>query len=393
MSDPSMSTMSDPELTVTTNHGLTSEGVVSETDPKVVQTAGSGLDHSSDKKQQEPVLVSSGCQIMDERSVLVREYRVEEAYKELDDRFNNAIRESELYLEELKKTLPVAVDLKMNTSSPYTPEGRLMVRRIHEVESLISGLEDARKVVMAVYLGRLSLLDARRPYREAQLERIRDLSTLSKLSRELVDLRASSLRSMKSSMICLLGKLRKELRSFYSHREDLNTEKNEENSPYSAFLVDNCEVAARSLMLACANTGWGNLIGAKLQKEVKLTQSRAAKFYEEMRDWWEQLQEEAQVMPAQDLEETMDGLGKVMSLATAVREKMLENIKTSRVLAEEDREPSECILEKNLEEENRDDDIVENLRRTLDSYREKMREDKFREDKFVEGKFREGKFN
>ena len=29
---------------------------------------------------------------------------------------------------------------------------------------------------------------------------------------------------------------------------------------------------------------------------------------------------------------------------------MLENIETSRVLAEEDREPSECILEKNLEE-------------------------------------------
>ena len=71
----------------------------------------------------------------------------------------------------------------------------------------------------------------------------------------------------------------------------------------------------------------------------------------------------------------MDGLGKLMSLATSVREKMLENIKTSRVLAEEDREPSECILEKNLEEENRDDDIVKNLRRTLDSYREKMRED------------------
>merc|ERR1712237_20656 len=238
MSDPSMSTMSDPELTVTTNHGLTSEGVVSEADPKVVQTAGSGLDHSGDKKQQEPVLMSSGCQIMDERSMLVREYRVEEAYRELDDRFNNAIRKAELYLKELRKALPVTVDLKMNTSSLYTSEGRLLVRRIHEVENLISGLEDARKVVMAVYLGRLSLLDARRPFRKAQLERIRDLSTLSKLSRELVDLRASSLRSMKSSMICLLGKLRKELRIFYSHREDLNTEKNEENSPYSAFLVD-----------------------------------------------------------------------------------------------------------------------------------------------------------
>ena len=66
----------------------------------------------------------------------------------MDDRFDNAIKESELYLEELKRTLPMAIDLKMNSSSPYTPEGRLLAKKIHEVEEVISSLQEARRSVV-----------------------------------------------------------------------------------------------------------------------------------------------------------------------------------------------------------------------------------------------------
>ena len=103
----------------------------------------------------------------------------------------------------------MAIDLGMNSASPYTPEGRLLAKKIHEVEEVISSLQDARKSVVVVYLGRLSLLDTRRPYREAQLHRIRDLSTLSHLSKELVDLRMGALKRTKNSMGCMVGKFRR----------------------------------------------------------------------------------------------------------------------------------------------------------------------------------------
>ena len=312
--------------------------------------------------------MSSGCLIMDEDSLPIREYRVEKAHKELDDRFDNAIKESELYLEELKQTLPMAIDLEMNSSSPYTPEGRLLAKKIHEVEEVISSLRDARKSVVVVYLGRLSLLDNRRPYREAQLDRIRDLSTLSHLSKELVDLRMGALKRTKNSMVCMLGKFRRELEGLYVSKKDPSVEEDGQSTPYAAFLVDNCETAARNVILACADTGWRNFIGVR---------ARANKFHEEMVDWWEQLKEESVVTPACDLDETMEGLQRLMSLASAGRERLNTSIEINKVSLENDKLLLECVSRENPDEKEMDEDnrVVKDLMRTLESHRKKMKVD------------------
>ena len=63
------------------------------------------------KGKEEPILLSSGCKIMDEDSLPIRQQRIEKAHRELDDKFDKAIKESELYLEELKSTLPAGIDL------------------------------------------------------------------------------------------------------------------------------------------------------------------------------------------------------------------------------------------------------------------------------------------
>ena len=102
--------------------------------------------------------------------------------------------------------------------------------------------------------------------------------------------------------------------------------------------MDNCETAARNVILACADTGWGNFIGVKLKEKVKSTLARANKFHEEMVDWWEQLKEESVVTPARDLDETMEGLQRLMSLASAVRERLNTSIRMNKVSQE-----VECI--------------------------------------------------
>ena len=106
----------------------------------------------------------------------------------------------------------------------------------------------------------------------------------------------------------MLGKLRKELENHNDGRKNPNVGDDEQSAPYAAFLVDNCETAARNVILACADVGWGNFIGEKLKEKVKSTQTRATKFHEEMVDWWEQLKEESVVTPARDLDETIEGL-------------------------------------------------------------------------------------
>ena len=68
--EPPMSTMSDPEPALVVDRVTNNEGV-SKADPKATQTAGSGLDHLGDEKTQKPVLVSSGCRIMDKDSLPV----------------------------------------------------------------------------------------------------------------------------------------------------------------------------------------------------------------------------------------------------------------------------------------------------------------------------------
>ena len=61
---------------------------------------------------------------------------------------------------------------------------------------------------------------------------------------------------------------------------------------------------------------------------------RANKFHKEMVDWWEQLKEESVVTPARDLDETMEGLQRLMSLASAVRERLNTSIETSEISLE-----------------------------------------------------------
>merc|ERR1712105_85357 len=316
MGEPAVIDESNPEPIL--EKGEANSESVKKENPEATQPAENDVDHLGDKKPQESELVSSGCLIMDEDSLPMREHRVEQAYRELNDKFGSAIEESELYLEELKQTLPVTVNLGMDSASPYTPEGRLLAKKIHEVEEVIYSLRNARKSVVVVYLGRISLLDTRRPYKEPQLDRIRDLSTLSHLSKELVDLRMGVLKRTKDSMVCLLGKFRRELEGLYVKKKDPNVEEDGQSTPYAAFLVDNCESAARNVILVCAETGWGNFIGVKLKEKVKSTQARANKFHEEMVDWWEQLKEEAVVTPARDLDETMEGLQRLIAMATAV---------------------------------------------------------------------------
>ena len=109
--------------------------------------------------------------------------------------------------------------------------------------------------MVAIYLGHLSLIDIRRPYKEAQLDRIRDLSILSHLNMELVDLRMGALKRTKSAMVYTLGKLRRELEDLNDGRKNPNVEEDEQSAPYAAFLVDNCETAARNVILACSDIG------------------------------------------------------------------------------------------------------------------------------------------
>ena len=135
---------------------------------------------------------------------------------------------------------------------------------------------------------------------------------------ELVDLRMGALKRTKSAMVYTLGKLRRELEDLSDGRRNPNVEEDEQSAPYAAFLVDNCETAARNIILACSDAGWGNLIGEKLREKVKLSQTRATEFHREMVNWWEQLAEESVVTPARDLDETMKGLEKLMSMASAV---------------------------------------------------------------------------
>ena len=66
--EPPMSAKSDPEPALVVDGVANSEGV-SKADPEATQTAEDGLDHLGDKKTQEPVLVSSGCRIMDKDSL------------------------------------------------------------------------------------------------------------------------------------------------------------------------------------------------------------------------------------------------------------------------------------------------------------------------------------
>ena len=103
---------------------------------------------------------------MNEDSLPIREYRIEKAHREFDDKFDKAIKESESYLEVLKSALPAGIDLMMDSSSPYTPDGRNIAKKIHEVEEVISSLQNARRSVVVIYLGRLSLMDTQRPYKE-----------------------------------------------------------------------------------------------------------------------------------------------------------------------------------------------------------------------------------
>ena len=96
---------------------------------------------------------------------------------------------------------------------------------------------------------------------------------------ELVDLRMGALKRTKSSMVYTLGKLRKELENHNDGRENPNVGDDDQSAPYAAFLVDNCETAARNVILACSDVGWGNLTGEKLKEKVKLAQTRASEFH------------------------------------------------------------------------------------------------------------------
>ena len=154
-------------------------------------------------------------------------------------------------------------------------------------------------------------------------------------------------------------------------------EEDGQSTPYAAFLVDNCESAARNVILVCAETGWGNFIGVKLKEKVRSTQARANKFHEEMVDWWEQLKEEAVVTPARELDETMEGLQRLISMASAVRERLNTSIEINRVSLENDKLLLECIARENPEERESDEGnrVVKDLMKTLESHRKKMKVD------------------
>ena len=69
----------------------------------------------------------------------------------------------------------------------------------------------------------MSLADRRRPYKEAQLDRIRDLTTLSHLNVELLDLKMGVLKQLKNSMVCTLGRLRKKQKDHCDPKSGVGT--------------------------------------------------------------------------------------------------------------------------------------------------------------------------
>ena len=80
----------------------------------------------------------------------------------------------------------------------------------------------------------------------------------------------SALKQMKSSMVCTLGKLRKEHEDRDDGTKDPNAENDNQSAPYAAFLVDNCETAARSVILACSDAGWSAPASDELKRSIKL---------------------------------------------------------------------------------------------------------------------------
>ena len=303
---PPMPSKSDLDTTLVVDELANTEGMDSK-NTESTQKVVNGSSRKGDHGKPGTTLLSSGCKIMDGDSLPIREQRIEKAHKDLDDKFDSIIRESELYLEELKSILPAGTDLMMDSSSLYTPEGRKIAKKIQEVEEFVSGLQDARKSLVAIYLGQMSLVDTRRPYEEAQLDRIQDLTTLNHLNVELLDLKRGALKQLKNSMVCTLGKLRKEQRDYCNPKSDVeNPDECEgtESAPYVAFLIDNCETAARNVILACSDVGWADLTGRRLTNEIRFAQTRASKFHKDMTNWWDQLVEESVEVPAKGLGDT-----------------------------------------------------------------------------------------